>query len=117
MNLSNQRISNEVNAAIALHAGEISRNLLSGAFYSLFHVERESEIAEPTVFTSDSDPAGLETRRMDYLHFRHLPLFLSNEELLQRRFTAYTDYEFVLIVDVTRSLTQGWLSALDAGEE
>lgn len=112
---ANWQAATHANNEIALYAGELSHHFLAGNFASLFHVERSCELAEPELFDLVTAPDRLETRRMGAAHWLHFTEFLLNEELLARRFVAEQEYEFVLVLDVSRSLTEGWFEALDAG--
>jgi hypothetical protein len=112
---ANWRTAVRANQEIALYAGEFSHHFLTGTFLSLFHVERSCELAEPELFSVDTAPNRLETRRMSAAHWLYFTQSLLNEELLARRSVAEQEYEFVLILDVSRSLTAGWFDALAHG--
>jgi hypothetical protein len=112
---ANWRTAVRANQEIALYAGEFSHHFLTGTFLSLFHVERSCELAEPELFSVDTAPSRLETRRMSAAHWLYFTQSLLNEELLARRSVAEQEYEFVLVLDVSRSLTAGWFDALARG--
>ncbi len=112
---ANWQTAVRANNQIALYAGELSNHFLSGTFLSLFHVERSCELAEPELFTVDAAPNRLETRRMTAAHWLYFAQSLLNEELLASRSVAEQEYEFVLIIDTSRSLTAGWFDALANG--
>ena len=109
---ANWRTAMMANNDVALYAGELSRHFLAGTFMSLFHVERACELSNPEVFDIDMSPDRLETRRMSAVHWLHFSSFLLNEELLARRAVSEQEYEFVLLLDVSRSVTRGWFDAL-----
>jgi hypothetical protein len=84
-------------------------------FMSLFYLEQSCELSEPELFDLDTLPERLETRRMTSSHWLYFSQALANEELLARRFVAEQEYEFVLLLDLSRSLTGAWLESLIAG--
>jgi hypothetical protein len=104
---ANEQLAQQVNDQIALSAGEISRNLLTGSFRSLFRVERALEAAESDVFDLDTDPDRLDVQRMDPAQWLYFPYFLIGQDLPARRYAAYNEYDFVLVLDVSRSMTSG----------
>ncbi len=103
------------NDEIALYAGELANHFLAGCFPTMMYVERSSEIAEPGPFDLGMEPERLETRRMTARHWRRFDLALINGDLLARRYVRELEYEFVLVLDVSRSLTGGWLASVAAG--
>ena len=105
-------LAESANHAISLDAGEISQNLLTGAFRSLFRIEKEAEVTEPGVFQIDSAPANLDVKSMDLAHWRYFALSLLQENLRERRYASFNEYEFCLVLDVSRSISQGWETAL-----
>jgi len=112
---ANREAANQANNEVALYAGEFAQHFMAGSFSSSQYVERSSEIAEPGPFDIGTEPDRLETRRMSARHWLRFDLSLLNQELLARRYVRELEYEFVLVLDISRSLTEGWFDALSAG--
>lgn len=112
---ANRDAARQANSEVALYAGEFSQHFMAGSFSSMMHVERSSEVAEPGLFDQSTEPARLETRRMSVRHWQEFSLSLINDELLARRYVRELDYEFVLVLDISRSLTAGWGGAVAEG--
>ncbi len=103
------------NDEIALYAGELAHHFLAGCFPTMMYVERSSEVAEPGPFDLNMEPERLETRRMTARHWRRFDLALISGDLLARRYVRELEYEFVLVLDISRSLTGSWLESVAAG--
>jgi len=112
---ANRQAANQANNEVALYAGEFAQHFMAGSFSSAMYVERSSEVAEPGLFDISTEPDRLETRRMSGRHWLRFDISLLNEELLARRYVRELEYEFVLVLDISRSLTAGWFDALRAG--
>ena len=105
----------QANNDVALYAGELSSHFLTGVFKSLFYLEQSCELSEPELFDINTLSERLETRRMTASHWLNFPLALANEDLLARRFVAEQEYEFVLLLDLSRSMTGSWFMNLNDG--
>ena len=113
---ANREAARQANNEVALYAGEFSQHFMAGSFSSMMYVERSSEVAEPGLFDLSTEPSRLENRRMSPRHWLQFDLALLNDELLARRYVKELEYEFVLVLDISRSLTRGWLEAVGKGE-
>lgn len=105
---STQEILGRVNGEVMENAGLVSEHLLTGLFRALFRVERATEVAEPQVFSLDDDPALILDKRMTPAHWRHLPMYVANGEILAKRFQQYMEFEFVFVADLTPSMGYRW---------
>lgn len=114
---ANRTAASEANNEVALYAGEFAQHFMAGSFSSMMYVERSSEVAEPGLFDLSTEPARLESRRMSARHWLQFDFALLNDELLARRYVRELEYEFVLVLDISRSLTEGWFEAVDEGAE
>ena len=113
---ANRDAAQRANDEIALYAGEFSQHFMAGCFSSMLYVERSSEVAEPGLFDPSTEPSRLETRRRSPRHWMNFDLALLNEDLLARRYIRELEYEFVLVLDISRSMTNGWLEAVRDGK-
>ncbi len=104
----NQHIVNQVNEGIFSKAHEISTDLLTGSFRSLFQVEKAIESSEPKVFEVEDDPQLIWLERMSPSHARYFPQFVALEEILAKRFQETTDYTFIVVADLSRSMRLKW---------
>lgn len=103
------------NDEIALYAGDLSDQFLAGCFPRMMYIERSLELAEPAAFDLSMEADRLETRRMSAQDWLRFDLSLANGNLLARRYIQELDYEFVLVLDISRSMTDGWLTEVVSG--
>ncbi len=106
----NRNILRAINADVALRARRLSNSLLAGLFRAVFLVEQSYEYAEPEVFTMDDEASRIDWSRLDAFQLSNLSLAIANEEVTARRFQEFSEYDFVLVLDASRSMMLGWWS-------
>ncbi len=107
----NREILHRVNGEIFEAANLLSTTLLTGLFRALFRVERSTEVSSLDVFSAADDPALMMDRKMSPLHWRHFPVFLANEDILVKRFSIFTEFDFIFVADLTPSMGYRWRDA------
>ena len=104
----NREVLRAINADVTLRAQRLSTSLLAGLFRAVFLVEQSYEYAEPEVFTMDDEAERIDWSRLDAFQLRNLSLAIANEEVTARRFQEFSEYDFILILDCSRSMMLGW---------
>jgi hypothetical protein len=104
----NKDIIRAVNREVSLKAKKFSDQLLSSVFRTIFRVERALEFAEPEVFQLEHDPERIAWSRLDSYKLGNLPVAIANEEVCANRYQTFTEYDFIALVDVSRSMMLNW---------
>jgi len=104
----NKDVLRAVNLEVSLRARKFSDQLLSGVFRAIFRVEQSFEFAEPEVFRLEHDPGRIAWSRLDSYNLKHLPVAIANEEVCANRYQLFTEYDFVVLADVSRSMMLRW---------
>ena len=105
---SNEAIFNEINEIlnedILSKASLLSNNLISGAFRSIFQIQQASEFAEPKVYHSGDSTENIMWSRLTTYQAKNLALSIAQEEILAKRYHKESEYEFLIIADISRSM-------------
>jgi hypothetical protein len=110
----NKDIIRAINREVSLKAKKFSDQLLSSVFRAIFRVEQALEFAEPEVFQLEHDPERIAWSRLDSYKLRNLSIAIANEEVCANRYQTFTEYDFVVLVDVSRSMMLDWWAIYDA---
>jgi hypothetical protein len=105
---TNQEVLRRINREVTLRAARFANALLSGVFRAIFRVEKALEFSEPEVFQLDYEPDRILWSRLDEYHLRNLPRAIAGEEVLASRYRLFTEYDFVIVVDVSQSMMLDW---------
>ena len=108
-----REILQEVNYDISLLAYHLSSSFLADVFRSIFNVEKSLELVEPRVYTMDDDPDQIIFERLNTFQLDHLPLALTNDEVLCKNFKLFSDIEFFLFADLSLSMLYRWFLTRD----
>ncbi|HHT9126403.1 MAG TPA: hypothetical protein ACFYD6_11385 [Candidatus Brocadiia bacterium] len=100
----NRDLLRRMNRQISLRATQFANTLLSGVFRAIFRIEKAYESAEPETFQLDDDPERIVWSRLNDYQLSHLAISIANEDVVARRFQLFTEYDFVLVIDVSRSM-------------
>jgi len=105
---SNEAIFNDINEIlnedILSKASLISNNIISGAFRSIFRIQQASEFAEPEVYHSGDSPDNIMWSRLTTYQAKNLAHSFAQEEILAKRYQKESEYEFLIIADISRSM-------------
>ena len=101
-------ILRRINRDIALRASRFADALLTGAFRSIFRVEKAYEITDPEVFQLEYEPSRILWSRLNEYQLSNLPIAIANEEVLASRYQMFTEYDFLIIADVSQSMMLEW---------
>jgi len=104
----NKDVIRAVNREVSLKARKFSNELLSGVFRAIFRVEQAFEFAEPEVFQLEHDPERIAWSRLDSYKLSNLPVAIANEEVFANRYQLFTEYDFIILADVSRSMMLKW---------
>ena len=104
----NREVMRRINREVSLRATRFANALLSGVFRAIFHVEKSYEYAEPEIFSLEHDPDRIMWKRLDDNQLRYLPLAIANEEVLASRHQVFTEYDFVIVADISHSMLFRW---------
>jgi hypothetical protein len=105
---ANAVILRQVNEQITLAATRFANALLSGVFRAIFRIEKAYEAAEPEVFQLEHDPDRILWHRLDPHQMRNLAVSIANEELSCNRYQLFSEYDFVVLADASRSMMLNW---------
>ena len=109
-----KEILEEVNYEISLLAYRLSVSFLSDVFRSIFNVEKSLEVVEPRVYTMDDDPDQIIFERLSAFQLDHLPLALTNDEVLCKNYKLFSDIELFLFADLSLSMLYRWFLTKDS---
>lgn len=104
----NEEAISQLNHNILLQAHDFAGNFLSGNFHSLYRIEKSYEFAEPEVYQPEHNPDQILWSKTDLTWLTRLPMAIANEELLIARYQQYTEYDFIIIADVSQSMASDW---------
>lgn len=106
----NQEVLRQINRQITLTASRFANALLAGVFRAIFDIEKGYEFSEPEVFQVEYDPDRIVWPRLNQWQIGHLALAIANEEVLASRYQVFTEYDFVIVADVSQSMMLDWWS-------
>lgn len=104
----NREVLRRLNREITLRASQFANALFAGVFRAVFCVEKAYEFTEPEVFQPDYEPQRILWSRLNAYHLTHLPLAIANGDVLASRYQLFTEYDFVVVVDVSQSMMLEW---------
>ena len=110
----NQELLEKVNRQISFKARRFSHMFLTGAFRSLFRIQKSQEFDTPSVFQLEDDPETLLLSRIDTWQLQQFSLALAQDTILARQYQQLSEYELVLMLDVSRSMMLNWWAAYGA---
>lgn len=97
-----------MNREVSVRASRFANTLLSGVFRAIFLIEKAYEFSEPEVFEVDHEPDRMMYSRLDSYRLSNLPLAIANEDVLASRYQLFTEYDFVVVADVSQSMMLYW---------
>jgi hypothetical protein len=104
----NREVLRRINREVSLRATRFANAMLSGVFRAIFRIEKAYEAAEPEVFQTDHDTDRILWSRVSPWHLDHLPLAIANEDVLASRYQLFTEYDFVVVADISQSMMLHW---------
>lgn|SRR3990167_1431174 len=105
----NRNILKRINQQISLRATQFANTLLSGIFRAIFHIEKAYEFSETETFQLEHDPERIIWSRLDAYQMSHIAMAIANEDVVAKRYQLFTEYDFIVIADVSRSmLVNNW---------
>ena len=107
----NREAIRRANEEILLKAVNFSNTMLASNFRSIFKVHQSSEFAEPEVYQFHDDPGTILFSRVDSYRAKHFGVSIANEDISAKRYQLISEYEFVALVDVSRSMMLRWWKA------
>lgn len=107
VNVEILRIANE---EVSLRATKFANTMLASNFRSIFRIHQSSEFSEPEVYQLGDDPHRILWSRLSTYHARNFATSMANEDILAKRYQLISEYEFVALVDVSRSMMVKWWS-------
>lgn len=105
---ANQEVLRRVNREIVLAASRFANTLLAGVFRAIFSVEKGYEYSEPEAFQLEYEPERILWSRLNQWQMQNLALAVANEDVRASRYHLFTEYDFVVIVDVSQSILLDW---------
>ncbi len=106
--LVNRAVLQRINREVSLRASRFANALLIGAFRAIFRVEKAYEFTEPDVFQLDQSPDQILWSRLSESQLSRLPLALINNEILTARYQVFTEYDFIVVADLSQSMMLDW---------
>jgi len=103
-----KEILSDINEDIIFKAYKLANCFLSGAFRSIFRLPQSYESAEPEVYQPGDSPERILWSRINSYQAKNLALSISQNEILAKRFYKESEYELVLLIDVSRSMMLKW---------
>lgn len=100
----NRDVLRRMNRQISLRATKFANTFLSGIFRAIFRIEKASEFTDLEVFQLDDDPSRIMWSRLNTYQLSNMAKAMANEEVVARRYQLFTEYDFVLVADVSRSM-------------
>lgn len=104
----NREVLRRINREVSLRASRFANTFLSGVFRAIFQIEKAYEFAEPEVFGLDHEPDRMLWKRLDGYQLMYLPLAIANEDVLVSRYQLFTEYDFVIVADISQSMMLYW---------
>jgi len=105
---ANQEVLRRVNREIVLAASRFANTLLAGVFRAIFNVEKGYEYSEPEVYQLEYEPERILWPRLNQWQMQNLAVAVANEDVLASRYHVFTEYDFVVVVDVSQSILLDW---------
>ena len=100
----NSDVLSRMNRQVSLQAAKFANTLLSSIFCSIFRIEKAYEFARPETFLLEHDPERIIWSRLDDFHLSNLAISIVNEDVTARQYELFTEYDFVLVADTSRSM-------------
>ncbi|MDP2913229.1 MAG: hypothetical protein Q8N91_04405 [Candidatus Omnitrophota bacterium] len=104
----NKEVLRRINREVSVRASRFANALLSGVFRAIFQIEKAYEFAEPAIFQPEHEPDRMLLNRLDGYRLSNLPMAIANEDVLVSRYQLFTEYDFVVVADVSQSMMLYW---------
>ncbi len=104
----NREVLRRINREVSMRAARFANAILSGVFRAIFRVEKAYEAAEPEVYQLEYETDRILWARLDAWHMNNMAVAIANEDVLASRYHLFTEYDFVIIADISQSMMLNW---------